>query len=207
MRHVIGGLGRNAKIVFDERRDVLRIWEKGFIGKRKYRINVNQVTGVMYGWYTSRVRLPLRGFVLEFNHKGKSVTVAIPGETKSFVLAAEVAARAIGRSARLPEHRIDGSNVLFSRTAPSGAVPDEAPKLAPDGTPLTKTEQVIAGAAREAKNIAGEIASDAGNALSGVGKVLFSVAGVVVFLSLLGSGPVLAVILLVAGIIAYRKSR
>lgn len=207
MRHVVGGLGQNAKVVFDESRGTLRIWQKGFIGKRKYRVNVSQVTGVMYGWYTSRVRLPMRGFIIEFDHRGKLVSVTIPGEHKKFVAVAEAAARAIGRSAGLSEQQIDGSNVFFSRTNPAGAAVDDTPKLAPDGTPLSKTEQFIAGAARGTKNVAGEIVSDAGNALSGVGKVLLSVVGVVVFLSLLGSSPVLAVLLLVAGIVVYRKTQ
>ena len=42
MRRSLGGLGQNAKVVFDESSGTLRIWEKGWIGKRKYRIKANR---------------------------------------------------------------------------------------------------------------------------------------------------------------------
>jgi hypothetical protein len=114
MRYVIGGLAQPTKIVYNEGRGQLRISEKGWIGKRKYRIKVSQVSSIMYGWYTSRIRIPLRGFVIEFQHKGKIVVVAIPGEHKRFVPHAESLVKLIGRSAGLSEFKVDGANVYFS---------------------------------------------------------------------------------------------
>ena len=207
MRYVIGGLGERAKVVFDSDRGVIRIWQKGWIGKRKYRIKVNQVSAVMYGWYTSRIRLPMRGFNLEFQHKGKNVIVTIPGENKRFIPRAEEIARSIGTSSGLSEFKVEGASVFFSRTNPGGEVVAKPAPLAADGTPLTKTEQVIAGAARGTKNIAGEIVSDAGNAVSGIGKVILYGIGGIIFIALLGSSPVLAFLVLGLGIYFYRKNR
>ncbi len=95
---------------------------------------------------------------------------------------------------------------FFSRSNPDGEVVKPAP-LSTDGTPLTKTEQVIAGAARGTKNIAGEIVSDAGNAVSGIGKVILYGIGVIIIIALLGSSPVLAFLVLGLGIYFYRKNR
>ena len=207
MRYSIGGLGDQAKVVFDSDRGVLRIWQKGWIGKRKYRIRVDQVSAVMYGWYTSRIRLPMRGFNLEFHHKGKNVVVTIPGEHKRFIPQAEEIAKNIGRSAGLSEFNVEGTSVFFSRTNPGGETVAKPVQLAADGTPLTKTEQVLSGAARGTKNIAGEIVSDAGNAVSGIGKVILYGLGGIVFLALLGTNPILAFFLLGLGIYLYRKNR
>jgi len=207
MRHVLGGLGQPAKIIYDEGQGQIRISQKGWIGKRKYRIKVNQVSAVMYGWYTSRIRLPMRGFNLEFQHKGKNVIVTIPGEHKKFVPLAESLVRSIGRSAGLSEFKVDGTNVYFSRSSPGGNSIPESAAQASDGSPLTKTEQVIAGAARGTKNIASEIVSDAGNAVSGVGKIILYGIGTIVFFSLLASNPVVALFLLVVAIAVIRKNR
>jgi hypothetical protein len=200
-------LGDQAKVVFDSDRGVLRIWQKGWIGKRKYRIRVDEVSAVMYGWYTSRIRLPMRGFNLEFQHKGKNVVVTIPGEHKRFIPQAEEIAKNIGRSAGLSEFKVDGASVFFSRTNPGGETVAKPVQLAADGTPLTKTEQVLSGAARGTKNIAGEIVSDAGNAVSGIGKVILYGIGGIVFLALLGTNPILAFFLLGLGVYLYRKNR
>jgi hypothetical protein len=207
MRHSLGGLGQNAKVVFDESSGTLRIWEKGWIGKRKYRIKANQVSGVMYGWYTSKIRLPMRGFIVEFQHKGKVINVTIPGEHKRFVPMAEEMARSIAKVANLQEYKVEGSNVFFSRTAPSADLKAKVVPTAPDGSPLTKTEQAIAGIARGTKNVAGEIVSDAGNAVSGIAKAFLIGVGAIVFLVLMSSNPVAAVLLLIVGIAVYRKNR
>ena len=45
MKYVVGGLGSNAKVEFDESRGKLRIWEKGWIGKRKYRRYITAIRG------------------------------------------------------------------------------------------------------------------------------------------------------------------
>jgi hypothetical protein len=161
----------------------------------------------MYGYYTSRIRLPMRGFNLEFQNKGKNVVVTIPGEHKRFIPQAEEIAKSIGRSAGLSEYKVDGASVFFSRTNPGGEAVAKQVPLAADGTPLTKAEQAIAGAARGTKNIAGEIVSDAGNAISGIGKVILFGIGGVVFLALLGSSPVLAFLVLGLGIYLYKKNR
>ena len=207
MRHVLGGLGQPAKIVYDDARGHIRIWQKGWIGKRKYRIKVSQVSAVMYGWYTSRIRLPMRGFNLEFQHKGKNVVVTIPGEHKKFVPLAESLARSIGSSAGLSEFKVDGANVFFSRSNPGGEIVSKPVPRASDGTPLTKTEQAIAGAARGAKNFTSEVVSDAGNAVSGIGKVVLYGFGAIIFFALLGSSPVAAFFLLVVAIAVIRKNR
>lgn len=207
MRLVLGGLGQPAKIVYDEGQGQIRIWKKGWIGKRKYRIKANQVSLVAYGWYTSRIRLPMRGLNLEFQHKGKNVIVTIPGDHKKFVPLAESLVRSIGRSAGLSEFKVDGTNVYFSRSSPDGNSIPESAVHATDGSPLTKTEQVIAGAARGTKNIAGEIISDAGNAVSGVGKVILYGIGAIVFFALLASNPVVALLSLVVAIAVIRKNR
>ena len=148
----------------------------------------------------------MRGFNLEFQHKGKNVIVTIPGENKRFIPRAEEIARSIGTSSGLSEFKVEGASVFFSRTNPGGEVVAK-PALAADGTPLTKTEQVIAGAARGTKNIAGEIVSDAGNAVSGIGKVILYGIGGIIFIALLGSSPVLAFLVLGLGIYFYRKNR
>jgi hypothetical protein len=207
MRHVLGGLGQSAKIVYDEGRGQIRIWQKGWIGKRKYRIKVSQVSTVMYGWYTSRIRLPMRGFNLEFQHKGKNVVVTIPGEHKKFVPLAESLVQSIGRSAGLSEFKVDGANVYFSRSNPGGKIISNSAMRASDGSPLTKTEQAIAVAARGTKNVSKEIFSDAGNAVSGVGKFVLYGIGTIVFFLLLGSNPVAAFLLLVVSIAVIRKNR
>jgi len=207
VRYVIGGLGQRAKVVFDSDRGVLRIWEKGWIGKRKYRIKVNQVSAVMNGWYTSRIRVPMQGFNLEFEHKGKTVIVTIPGSNRRFTQQAEEIARSIGTSSGLSEFQVDGASVFFSRTNPGGEVVAKPAPLAADGTPLTKTEQVLAGAARGTKNIAGEIAQDAGNAVSGFGKIILCGIGGIVFIALLAFNPVLAFFVLGLGIFIYRRNR
>lgn len=207
MRHVLGGLGQPAKIVYDDTRGQIRIWQKGWIGKRKYRIKVNQVSTVMYGWYTSRIRLPMRGFNLEFQHKGKNVIVTIPGEHKKFIPLAESLVQSIGRSAGLSEFKVDGANSYFSRSNPGGDVSSRSAMRAPDGSPLTKTEQVIAGAARGTKNVTSEIISDAGRAVSGVGKVVLYGFGAIIFFLLLGSSPVAAFFLLAVTIAIIRKNR
>ena len=207
MRYVLGGLAQPAKIVYNEGRGQIRISEKGWIGKRKYRIKVSQVSSIMYGWYTSRIRLPLRGFVIEFQHKGKIVVVAIPGEHKRFVPHAESLVQLIGRSAGLSEFKVDGANVYFSRSNPGGEIISNSSSHASDGRPLTKTEQVIAGAARGTKNVSKEIISDAGNSLSGVGRFVLYVLGAIVFFALLGSNPVAAFLLLAVAIAVIRKNR
>jgi uncharacterized membrane protein YgaE (UPF0421/DUF939 family) len=72
---------------------------------------------------------------------------------------------------------------------------------------LTKTEQVIAGTASGTKNVSKEIISDAGNALSGVGRFVLYVLGAIVFFVLLGSSPVVAFLLLAVAIAVIRKNR
>jgi hypothetical protein len=72
---------------------------------------------------------------------------------------------------------------------------------------LTKTEQVFAGTARGTKNVSKEIISDAGNALSGVGRFVLYVLGAIVFFVLLGSSPVVAFLLLAVAIAVIRKNR
>ena len=161
----------------------------------------------MYGWCTSRIKLQLRGFNLEFQHKGENVIVTIPGENKRFIPRAEEIARSIGTSSRLSEFKVDGASVFFSRSNPGGEIVAKPAPLGADGAPLTKAEQAIAGAARGAKNIAGEIVSDAGNAVSGIGKVILYGIGGITFLFLLGSSPVLAFLVLGLGIYFYRKNR
>ena len=205
MKHTVGGAGQRAKVVFNESNGNLKIWEKGWIGKRKYRINLNQISSVACGYYTSKIRLPLHGFALEFNHKGKNVVVAIPGQNKRFVSTAERAARAIGRAANLKEYSVAGSSAFFSRISPGTEAIEKIQPTAPDGTPLTKTEQVISGVARGTKNVAGEIVSDARNASSRLGKTLLTVIGVLVFLTLLGSNPIAAIFVLFVGVLIYRK--
>lgn len=207
MKHVLGGVGQSGKVVFDESRGQIRIWQKGWIGKRKYRITTDQVSAVMYGWYTSKIRLLMRGFNLEFQYKGKNVIVTIPGEHKRFVPSAESLVRSIGRSAGLSEFKIQGASVFFARSNPEGETVSNQMSLAEDGNPLSTTEQVITGVARGAKNIASEIVSDAGNTVSGIGKVILYVVAGIIFIALLGSNPFAAFILLVVAIAIFRKRR
>ena len=205
MKHTVGGAGQRAKVVFNESSGKLKIWERGWIGKRKYRVNLNQISSVACGYYTSKIRLPLHGFVLEFNHNGKNVVVAIPGQNKRFVSTAERAARAIGRAANLKEYSVAGSSAFFSRISPGTEAIEKIQPTAPDGAPLTKTEQVISGVARGTKNVAGEIASDARNRSSRLGKTLLTIIGVLIFLALFGSNPIAAIFVLFVGVMIYRK--
>jgi len=149
----------------------------------------------------------MQGFNLEFEHKGKTVIVTIPGSNRRFTQQAEEIARSIGTSSGLSEFQVAGASVFFSRTNPEGEVVAKPAPLAADGTPLTKTEQVLAGAARGTKNIAGEIAQDAGNAVSGFGKIILCGIGGIVFIALLGLNPVLAFFVLGLGIFIYRRNR
>jgi hypothetical protein len=135
------------------------------------------------------------------------VVVAIPGEHKRFVPHAESLVKLIGRSAGLSEFKVDGANVYFSRSNPGGEIISNSATRVSDGRPLTKTEQVIAGTARGTKNVSKEIISDAGNALSGVGRFVLYVLGAIVFFVLLGSSPVVAFLLLAVAIAVIRKNR
>ena len=206
MKHIVGGAGQRAKVVFNESSGKLKIWERGWIGKRKYRVNLNQISSVTCGYYTSKIRLPLHGFAIEFNHNGKNnVVVAIPGQNKRFVSTAERVARAIGRAANLKEYSVAGSSAFFSRISPDTEAIEKIQPTAPDGTPLTKTEQVISGVARGTKNVVGEIASDARNTSSRIGKTLLTIIGVLIFLALFGSNPIAAIFVLFVGVMIYRK--
>lgn len=201
---VVGSRWQRGKVVFDEAQGKLWVWEQGWIGKRKYRINVNQVSGVMYGWYTSRLRLPMFGFVIFFTYKGKSKGVSIPGENKKFRRAAEAITHAIGKAAKLHQESVGSGEIIYSRGTSNAQGTGETPQVARDGTPLSRTEQVIAGAARGSKNIAGEIVSDVGNVASKFAKVIIAILGGLVILALLGTSPLLAVALLAGMFIVYR---
>ena len=52
MKHTVGGAGQRAKVVFNESNGNLKIWEKGWIGKRKYRVNLNQISSVACGYFS-----------------------------------------------------------------------------------------------------------------------------------------------------------
>jgi hypothetical protein len=208
VRQVIGGSGNLGKVAFDSDSGVLRIWRKGWIGKRKYRIKVDQVIAVKYGMYTTRIRLLGHGFNLIFQDKGENVVVTVTGDGKKFTQKAEEMARSIGMLAGLSEFKVVGASVFFSRVDPdSQDVGEIAPPTAADGSPLTKTEQVISSAARGTKNVASEIVMGVGHTVSGIGKVILYGIGGIVIISALITNPLVGVFLMGLGIYLYRKNR
>ena len=192
MKYVVGGLGSNAKVEFDESRGKLRIWEKGWIGKRKYRIDIRDVRGAMYGMYTSNI---------EFNHKGKIVVVTVTGNHKRFVKSAEAATHAIGKARGLSQSEVAGARVFYGQLWSETGVSINSNSH--EG-PLTSTEQMIAGAARGVKNFAGEVTSDAKNAASNLSKGVLKVLGAFFLIGILFTNQILGFIIL-AGLIWYYK--
>jgi hypothetical protein len=201
MKYVVGGLGSNAKVEFDESRGKLRIWEKGWIGKRKYRIDIRDVRGAMYGMYTSKLRLILEGFNIEFNHKGKIVVVTVTGNHKRFVQSAEAATHAIGKARGLSQSEVAGARVFYGQLWSETGVSINSNS---NEGPLTSTEQMIAGAARGVKNFAGEVTSDAKNAASNLSKGVLKVLGAFFLIGILFTNQILGFIIL-AGLIWYYK--
>lgn len=204
MRYVVGGLGQNGKVVYDASRKRLFIWQKGWIGKRKYRVHLSDVQAVMFGWYTTRVRLPLIGFNIEFVSKGKTVIVTIPGDGKKIRENSLSVVRAIGKDGGLVEYDV-GEGLLFSRSAPEPGVGAKKAPTMSDSSPMTKGEELLAGAARGAKNIAGEVVSDARNATVGFGKGLVLLVVVIVIIGIVAAAPPLGLPLAVAGFMIYRR--
>jgi hypothetical protein len=205
MRHVVGGVGRNGKVVYDSSRKRLHIWQKGWIGKRKYRINLSDVQAVMFGIYTTRIRLPMIGFNIEFVSKGKPVVVTIPGDGKKIAENALSVVRTIGTDGGLVEYDVGGGGLLYSRSVPeTGVVAKKVPPMS-DGLPMTKGEELLAGASRGAKNIASEVVSDAKNATIGFGKGLMLICAVIAIIGIVAAAPPLGVLLAVAGLMIYRR--
>lgn len=207
MRFVVGGAGFTAKVVFDDSKGVLRIWQKGWIGKRKYRVKVQDVSAVMNGWYTSRIRIPFQGFNIEFHDGGKVVIATVQGSNKHFVKKAEALAHAIGKSGGLNQFKIDGTTVFYGRSHPeTGTVKSSSTPSSADSS-LTGTEQFIASAARGVKNIAGEVTSDAKNVASNLTKGILKVIGGMVILGIFAANQILGLVILAAVIWFYRKNR
>ena len=207
MRFAIGGFGSNGKVVFDDSKGLLRIWQKGWVGKRKYKVKVQDVNAVMNGWYTSRIRLPMQGFNIEFNNGGQLVIVTVQGSHRRFIKNAEDLAHAIGKSSGLNQFEVDGATVFYGRSNPeTGAVHSSSTPSSVEHD-LTNTEKVIAGAARGVKNIAGEVTSDVKNVASNFKKgVAKFIAGIVV-LSIFAANQILGLFVLVVIIWFYRKNR
>lgn len=207
MRFVVGGFGSNGKVVFDDSKGFLRIWQKGWIGKRKYRVKVQDVSAVMNGWYTSRIRLPLQGFNIEFNNGGKPVIVTVQGSHKRFVKNAEDLAHAIGKSGGLNQFKVEGATVFYSRSNPETGAVQSSSTQSSAKSDLTSTEQVIAGAARGIKNIAGEVTSDVKNVASSFTKGVLKVFAGIIILGIFAVNQILGFLVLAAVVWFYRKNR
>ncbi len=207
MRFVVGGFGENGKVVFDDSKGFLRIWQKGWIGKRKYRVKVKDVSAVMHGWYTSRIRIPMQGFNIEFNDGGKLVIVTVQGSHKRFVKNAEDLAHAIGKSSGLNQFKVDGATVFYGRSNPETGAAHSSSTPSSAERDLSSTEQVIAGAARGIKNIAGEVTSDVKNVASNFTKGVFKVIAGIVILGIFAANQFLGLIILAAVIWFYRRNR